>query len=62
MAKKPTYYDTSDATAQASDIKQGFSAVARGKMLDGTANVYVSGTTLYVPDGWIEVHEVGSDD
>ncbi len=60
MADKPTYYDTSDATAVASDIKQGYSAYARGKLLDGTAKIYVSGTTLYVPEGWLEVHEVGS--
>ena len=59
-AQKPKYFDTADATAKATDIKQGDSAYAHGELVNGTARVYVSGTTLYVPEGWISVHIVGS--
>ena len=62
MAKKK-YYDSADATAETFDLKNGETAFARGTQITGTADIYVSGTTLYVPEGgWITVHEVIPND
>lgn len=62
----PNYVNTADATAVASDIKNGETAYARGvkltgtqgfKIVDGTlicpSDWYVDGTTLVIPDSWL---------
>ena len=54
------YYDSADANAVPSDLKEGETAFVKGAIVTGTAKVYVADNTLYVPEGWIEVHIVGS--
>lgn len=52
------FYDTADANAEATDVKNGKIVYVKGVQITGTADVYVSGTTLYVPEGWLVPHEV----
>ncbi len=54
------YYDSAKANAVPSDLKEGETAFVKGALITGTASVYVVDSTLYVPEGWIQVHVVGS--
>lgn len=63
----PNYVNTADATAEPKDIKNGETAWAKGKEITGTQGFslqngvlicpndwYVEGTTLVIPDSWLE--------
>jgi len=60
MDNNSNLVNTADATAVPNDIKLGETAYARGMKLTGTQEIYVEGTTLHVPEGWINVHVVGT--
>ena len=48
---KSTVVDTADATAITNQIKKGKTAYINGTKVTGTGEIYVDGTTLYLPSG-----------
>ena len=50
---KSSVVDTADANAIASQVKKGKTAYINGTKVTGTGEIYVEGTTLYLPSGWV---------
>lgn len=54
ISGKSSVVDTADANAAAANIKKGKTAYINGSKVTGTGEIYVDGTTLYIPStGWV---------
>ena len=52
----PQYYvDSANTTAVDTDLRLDKTAVSKGEVITGTADMYVNGTTLFMPVGWLDV-------